>query len=825
MADTKLRGAILMVGSLFWETEENALDKKQGRFREEWRENHLDMKNAASIKVPIRYGRRSSGRKHTFTMMFSHSVPKNGNAFLVPIQQDVTIVYPDFSGLHQQAILLAKAESICTETENVLFKNWACVALSITPNLTEKFPEIEQALQSYWTSLYQNKINADHYRIFPEPSVITNNGFLDIPLNLPASLPDIDFILSTPVITKEPKYPNSSRIADVMNQEKAQYYTYFLENVSHGLITFQDHEIMERIPENKRKPIARHIIKFDDYIPGIGAVEQFQEDLRHSLGDKLFSLTKQELCLHAFMAVGISAASDLSSSQLENQCEILLSDFKAKFGRWDNPVHHTNYTSVDFFLYYFLNLSSLPVTEYNRILTLCQKDIQNRSNLINYYQTLDSIKKMNSTDDTKGNLTEHQDYDFYNRNVDEIKIINDYISHDLKTRCLFKSAGNYFIVKEQNDPFAWYYDRPFYSSFPNAKKYFDIREIDEVTHRTILFKDVDQSDLDSLYSSNKEQFYKMLFEKTLPAEIFHEMSYWIDYLPPVVGKRKEIFKELEFLFNNKSWYGFYALALTQLEGLFTELSNYYANPPLQSLPKKVKAVRPEWETDFSFFDYCQYEVSKIRNSFLHKGLAENIDIKSYDILTDTWHVLRLFAASKLPILEANRIIQRRDLLDFLDVHGFNHYFNQLDSLSSDQRNELREKINSFEKDFLTGYLDLEHLASETAEVLNSTIEHWYNTMESFARNHQPFLDIRNMDIQLIEKKKNELIKSFAIAYVNHEDIFKELTNYQLFLDRYKTQLPHISDDANKLLSLTKVKYQSDFEKLRHLTKMLRSSGK
>ena len=57
-----LNGGVLIIGSLLWDVD---------KIRERWRDNFLDMKRKLPVAAPIRYGRVSSERKCTFTMVFS----------------------------------------------------------------------------------------------------------------------------------------------------------------------------------------------------------------------------------------------------------------------------------------------------------------------------------------------------------------------------------------------------------------------------------------------------------------------------------------------------------------------------------------------------------------------------------------------------------------------------------------------------------------------------------------------------------------------------------------------------------------------------------
>ena len=62
MNEEKIKIGVLMIGSLYW---------SMRRRRERWRRKRLDMAAMQHVRVPIRYGRRSSGWNCSFTMVFS----------------------------------------------------------------------------------------------------------------------------------------------------------------------------------------------------------------------------------------------------------------------------------------------------------------------------------------------------------------------------------------------------------------------------------------------------------------------------------------------------------------------------------------------------------------------------------------------------------------------------------------------------------------------------------------------------------------------------------------------------------------------------------
>jgi hypothetical protein len=85
IANTQIiKGGVIIQGSLFWEDENNCIQdeegkqkvQREGKERREWRENHLNIKDAFLIPFPIRYGRCSSSRLCTYTMVIQKIVLK-----------------------------------------------------------------------------------------------------------------------------------------------------------------------------------------------------------------------------------------------------------------------------------------------------------------------------------------------------------------------------------------------------------------------------------------------------------------------------------------------------------------------------------------------------------------------------------------------------------------------------------------------------------------------------------------------------------------------------------------------------------------------------
>ena len=67
---------VLIIGSLYWDNS----------IRDKWRRERLDLERRQYVRAPIRYGRRSERRGHSYTMVFSAGLREAdfGTAIAVP---------------------------------------------------------------------------------------------------------------------------------------------------------------------------------------------------------------------------------------------------------------------------------------------------------------------------------------------------------------------------------------------------------------------------------------------------------------------------------------------------------------------------------------------------------------------------------------------------------------------------------------------------------------------------------------------------------------------------------------------------------------------
>ena len=818
----KLQGAVLVIGSLFWENGENSANKELGELRERWRNDYLDISKAFKIQCPIRYGRKSKSRKNTFTMVFSNNTPAFGTGYLIPFKDTIS-ADDDFKLLYEQAILLARSEGISKQTQERDFTTWGMVALKLTTRLRENKEDTYNEIHSSWAAKHA-KLESNNYRIsMPEEPCVTSGGFANFEILFDDT--SIDYILCTPVAPEQIYYPTAQEIAQAMIT--SGYYTYFIENQKAGINTFQDVEIRSYLPTEKLSDLPELSVQlvFENYLKTEEGYVQFQKDLISKLGESVFSATKVGLCFSIIksLAYPFSHTPGIHGDEVENGCTSILGAFENHFGSREilfnlSPLKKNGI--MDKFLFYLLEFEKIPGVEKELIEWYVKDDLGKRNRLISFYEQTPFVKEFKKKPFTPRNHSERMLYDFYVRNIDEQQTIVNYYLNGINDRAIEKSKPRYTTI----DVFDWYHDRPYLSSFPNSEEYFDHRKINNYKHRISTVPIREGKHLKNLYNKEKTAFYHQLQDYFSFDAVIHEMKYYVSIAPDSFSLRKPLFDELYSLFNEKKWYGFYSLALSQVEGIFSEMSNSVkANSKLSSLTDKVEYVRPSYEYSQQYFDYYQYYIPIQRNRFMHSGIDVDIEIKSYDLLYDLHNLLKVYSELKTPFSEISSIIKRSQPSEFLNIEDFVRYFYLLEQVKETGHFEAISALHSeFEINFLSSQIDFFYLANETAKNIQSSFEHWYSTAQVYTELTNNRQDLRSMTLKEINKKENntKIILNIKPYYLNYKEIFDNLIMYATFLDNHSILLPNIPQNAKDIFEKTSSYFKDHFEKLKAVIRIV-----
>jgi len=225
------KGGAIIIGSLFWEETPKRI---------KWRQVYLEtIEKKVPVRIRIRYGRKSSTRQDTFTMIVSnHPNTEFGIAYILPFKEKIK----NARNLESQAFAMAGAEGLWKKSEPSLNKNWGTVGLLINPKL-EKSRSLE-TIRERWVKLYSeydwDKLD---YQIENEPELIDKNGFLNIEWT--EEMNDFDFLIATLTVPDPKKFLDEQTIADKINE--TGYDEYFLTNYQNGIRTFQDERIIEKL--------------------------------------------------------------------------------------------------------------------------------------------------------------------------------------------------------------------------------------------------------------------------------------------------------------------------------------------------------------------------------------------------------------------------------------------------------------------------------------------------------------------------------------------------------------------------------------------------
>ncbi len=231
-----LEGGAIVIGSLQWDSSTERIN---------WREENFRCEDKFQVHLPIRYGRCSSTRRNTYTMVFSNICYKKsyglGTGWILPIKAEIN----SFGDLKAEAQKMGEAEGMGDR----LFRSWGSVALLMNPQ-----KKIDNSIIMKWGenmadglsnhSLFTEKLKSEN-------ACINYNGFLKIrwpkEVSLKNRIEKLDFLIATatvPTLIKG-RYPNAYQIADAM--KNAKYYNYFQNNWENGITTFQDKRISLRM--------------------------------------------------------------------------------------------------------------------------------------------------------------------------------------------------------------------------------------------------------------------------------------------------------------------------------------------------------------------------------------------------------------------------------------------------------------------------------------------------------------------------------------------------------------------------------------------------
>jgi len=223
---------VLIIGSLYWDER-----------RQTWREARLNMGESFNVPMRIRYGRLSTGRDNTYTMVFSGQAGE-GQAKVVRCRQDIV----NAADLDVETNELWAAERNM-KADGSIASDWGCVALLCNP--ASKVPA---AFTDAWAARVRAVSGYGGIPHVPgEETPVSAAGLLKVPWPVVAgtngSVP-LDLLIATanhPTLAGDPKsYPSPKMIADAWLTKEAvknDRVAYFRNNVANGINTFEDADI------------------------------------------------------------------------------------------------------------------------------------------------------------------------------------------------------------------------------------------------------------------------------------------------------------------------------------------------------------------------------------------------------------------------------------------------------------------------------------------------------------------------------------------------------------------------------------------------------
>lgn len=252
---------ILAIGSLYWDPKKDPSKPDAEGIREAWWRTRLEKRNAILVHVPIRYGRLSSKRANTYTMVFFAGPAQHGSARVIPCQKPVA----NCSDLIEEAKYLWAAERAQPNPDDSVSAKWGGVSLLLKDQTDCERRVHLSRLRDSWIQFIRkiSRTAREYDELAISGACVTRDGLLQIawPTLTDASALELDLLLATtnrPTLLGDPlDYPDVDAIADAWRRASSennrhQGEDYFWKNKEFGITTFQD-SLIEQALGNQGK--------------------------------------------------------------------------------------------------------------------------------------------------------------------------------------------------------------------------------------------------------------------------------------------------------------------------------------------------------------------------------------------------------------------------------------------------------------------------------------------------------------------------------------------------------------------------------------------
>lgn len=449
----------------------------------------------------------------------------------------------------------------------------------------------------------------------------------------------------------------------------------------------------------KEKNVTTNTVNIHDFPTTQDGITAFREKIREQLGIQLFEYKSMDELTFAVLQIIEPVCKEVDSiKQNSKGIEAVLKYFKILKSRQTvvtssipgRSPKNTNYDNFNF-NFYILGLREVPYFEILELKPQVESDLHLINDLILKYEECEDIKQFRK-DNQINKKSSIPIIHFYWRCIDARQEILNYYFKGMFDWAI-RLSSHYMEKNKTLYMVSTMGYRPYEFNKNLLGPNFDFWNIDCASHRLNNFDNIyvyETPEYLELYKSDKKAFYDKIFELRSKDEIVSDIFENMEY---VSNDRKVIFEQMLTYFKNKEWLAFYSIALPQIEGLFSEMIEAESlDNNSNSLSTKARSLRMSSYIDIRALDYYEYILPAQRNSFAHGGILGDVELLSYDLITDLECLLFQFSEMENPFIKAARLVRPNTTLQIDDIYSLGEFFKIILGLKPNQEKRLHDNI-------------------------------------------------------------------------------------------------------------------------------------